>query len=1086
MRGSSLACVLALLAFAHGGEAPKHRGRRAQLKGLVYEAEDWSSPKDAWVKDEYRDDKWTLWTAEDDVWNKRSMGASLRSPIAKHDRRAPEDGAPPLHTRIASIPNGTYAAFLAPSNRPMAWSLDGKTWQKTEARYAETPLGFHKIADGVFELWVDDRFANPGNLGPCYYDYVRFEKAEPPRFANFAVARSLTGAVHACWTTSSPVPVRRVAYGTGETPDQTVGGSPDALRNHRVALRDVKPGARYRLRPVIGWSRGTELDGPLFEFVGPQPPAGRTAPARIQLTVAEPTKHARRSWPVASGVPFPRGTLWDADDCQIVDAAQGSVPAQFRTISRWPDGSVRWVLAEFLADSQPGRPTRYTLVVRPGERPSQRRGTGLVGGFTKTSRAAMNGRIGFQFNANVPLQPLGTLGAKRQDERGRDRYEPVVPQEPSLIITNGDRRSYAAASSHGRGVDHKRYRRTGPAAWAFPSELWRSPHTLFRQAGPFLGGDGRPRFRYDARFSLWKGHAGLRVRLSVTNDDPTEPLAAVQSAVLTVLLRPGQAAQATMDGEKCAGPAAGRAARLVQTDDRRSTLSDGGIVSRGGRAQGWAAVQSGTTRLVVAVRDFWQRYPKSIEVHGDRISVGLLPELAADPYAQYGDPMEQLRLFYWCKDWKYHLKRGVRTTVDLLLWCDDGRGPSAKVIAEHFQNPLFAVCEPEYYCKTGVFGRVEPAAEGSFPAYETFASELFDRLEATRKKNRSYGFLNYGDTFGERRYNWVNSEYDLAFGMVVQFARAGELRYLWRADQQTRHVADVDTVNGQWDSLRSHGPVYAHSVGHTGGFYPHGHPWFRKGSRGQPHSRGYMNGAFDPQGHAFSQGNLLMAMLMGEPDYLEAGLKMADFLAGERTKRFDFHIERAAGWPLINVLSAYDATADPYYLNAARIFLERIFELQDPETGGWRMPQTRGECDCPDAPHIGGKTFATGILLRGLVQFDARCPDPKVKHAIVRACDWLMAHAWNAERGGFRYKTGCPKYANGASLGIHAALVTEGLAYASEISGDPKYRTFLLTWLPKLLKSRSGNGKAVAQFLHHTVYALPYLRKHGVTRLSPE
>ena len=1076
--------LAALVPFASAAETPKHRGRRARLKGLVFEAEDWTTPKDAWLKDKSAADKWTLWTTEEDVWSKRSMGASLRSPVTKADRKAPEDGAPPLHTRIAGIPPGVYAVFLSPSNRLMAYCLDGTSWKKTEPRYGETPLGLFKIADGTFQLWVDDRYANPGNIGSCYYDYVRLERADPPRFANFAVHRTIHGSTQVCWTTSSPVPIRRVTYGTGDTLDQSVDGGPDALRNHRATLRGVTPGARYRLRPVIGWASGAELNGPLFELVVPEPPVDGTAPARIQLTVAEPTKHPRRNWPVTSGIPFPRGTLWDADHCQILGPARGSVAAQFRTISRWPDGSVRWVLAEFLADTQPGRARRYTLVVHPDERPSRRRGIGLVGGFTKASRAAMNGRISFQFNANYPLQPLGTLGIKRQDERGRDRYEPVTRQEPSLVITDGEGRAYAAGSHYRPGVDWKRYRHTRfPAGHAFADELWRSPHTLFRQSGPFLGGDGRPRFRYDARFSIWKGHPGLHVRLSITNDDTSAPLAAIRRAALNVLLQPNWVAEAVIDGERCNALAVGRPARLLQADDRRSTLSDGGVVSRGDRARGWAVVRNGKTRLLIVVRDFWQRYPKSIEVRSDGIRIGLLPELAADQYAKHGDAMEQLRLLYWFKDGKYRLKRGVRTTADLLFWCDEGTRPPARVVAEHFQNPLFAVCEPAYYCKTGAFGRLEPAAEGAFPQYERFVAGLFDGLEATRRTNRSYGFLNYGDTFGERRYNWVNSEYDLAFGMLLQFVRSGELRYLWRADQQTRHVVDVDTANAEWDETRRRGPVYAHSVGHTGGFYPYGHPWFAKGSHGRPHSRAYMDGAFDPQGHAFAQGNLLMAMLMGEPDYLEAGLKLADYLARETTRRFDFGIERAAGWPLINVLAAYEVTADPYYLNAARIFLERIVELQDPATGGWRMRQGPPECDCPDAPHVGGKTFAVGILLRGLIQFDAQCPGPKVKRCIVRACDWLMHHAWNAERGGFRYKTGCPKYANGASLGIHAALVAEGLACASEISGDPKYRSFLLTWLPKVLRRRSGNGKAVAQYLHHPAYALPCLRRHGVTRL---
>ena len=82
-------------------------GARDRLEGLVYEVEEWSEPK-AWLKDQSTSDKWTLWTKEEDVINKRSMGAALHTPTLPKgkDRQKVEDGAPALHTKITGIPNG--------------------------------------------------------------------------------------------------------------------------------------------------------------------------------------------------------------------------------------------------------------------------------------------------------------------------------------------------------------------------------------------------------------------------------------------------------------------------------------------------------------------------------------------------------------------------------------------------------------------------------------------------------------------------------------------------------------------------------------------------------------------------------------------------------------------------------------------------------------------------------------------------------------------------------------------------------------------------------------------------------------------
>ena len=82
---------------------------RSRLKGLVFEAEDWSTPEDAWLKDQHPTDKWCLWTKEIDVDKKRSGGQSLQSPTIRADRDTPEEGAP----RFTPIFLGFRQGFIA-------------------------------------------------------------------------------------------------------------------------------------------------------------------------------------------------------------------------------------------------------------------------------------------------------------------------------------------------------------------------------------------------------------------------------------------------------------------------------------------------------------------------------------------------------------------------------------------------------------------------------------------------------------------------------------------------------------------------------------------------------------------------------------------------------------------------------------------------------------------------------------------------------------------------------------------------------------------------------------------------------------
>ncbi len=167
-RRAALAAALAFLpAAAHAADAPKP---------LVFEAEAVSGPATAWEQDRHSDTKWNLWSTDKDAHKKWSGGIVLQSPRVMADRARPEDGAPPLRTRITGLPPGRYAVEIK-MGRTLGVSRDGgKTW----SRLSNGAMGTVEITDGTFELWVDDRYAHPGNPGSGYYDTLTFRPLPPP------------------------------------------------------------------------------------------------------------------------------------------------------------------------------------------------------------------------------------------------------------------------------------------------------------------------------------------------------------------------------------------------------------------------------------------------------------------------------------------------------------------------------------------------------------------------------------------------------------------------------------------------------------------------------------------------------------------------------------------------------------------------------------------------------------------------------------------------------------------------------------------------------------------------------------------
>jgi hypothetical protein len=422
----------------------------------------------------------------------------------------------------------------------------------------------------------------------------------------------------------------------------------------------------------------------------------------------------------------------------------------------------------------------------------------------------------------------------------------------------------------------------------------------------------------------------------------------------------------------------------------------------------------------------------------------------------------------------------VQTEMWMVL--DETMTENSEACVAWLAHPLFAVAEPSVYCESGVFPPINPRRAGVFDTYEKTFDTSFANLEKGRQQQSEYGWMNFGDWFGERRWNWGNNEYDLTYVCAMHFARTGNLALLNRADEMARHYTTID-VNFFPRNAGTRELVYAHSTGHVGGFVNRDDPRLANLNN---FAANLVGSADSSGGHSHQPGNFYLACLTGDKRIFEVAEMICMTQAKYYTPNFDFTIERSAGWALTNAMAAYQFTQNPFYLNAAEIYFEKILSKQNPKTGCFDMPQDVSECDCPDrGEHIGGKAFAVGVLLHGLARYYEATNKPEVKQCIVRCADWLLDYSWNESVNGFRYKTGCPKYANS---GWYAVIVTEGIAYAGELTGNPRYVDFLARTLgvelSKATGSSPGSGKEFSQRFRHIPHSLYYLEKHGYRSLD--
>lgn len=1177
----SFSLMVFLLAAGRCGSA-----RAITPPGIVYEAEAISEPRDAWIKNASRPDRWTLWTTEANIAQKRSGGAVLCSPVVAHDRQSPEEGAPPLRSIVRDLKPGAYLVYVSPPGRPLGYSLDGKNWFRHEG--GELALGLKQI-NGPFELWVDDRYAHPaGNPGPAYYDYIRFvhvpadalgfqaaaawsgleywlrrgkrgfgvpayelktegcefnlnrgcvlcEKAggrfsytfaasgtyylavqvqhapgaaeellvtlgdhplgrvmplgpeiagpvlysrqEPftvrpgerlvctaagaaplmvdalffspqpirqpdPAIENIETWSPEPGVAEVCWTTSQAVAGGAVQYEAAGQ-QKTAATAAGLVRNHRVRLERLDAAATYQGRVTVTTSAGQTITSEPFAIRAAAPAAPATRPLVIPLDCGNAS-----AGPALVGMPFAQGTVARTSDLRLFDAASKPVPLQADLFSRWPDGSVKWATLSFQAHSTGG----HRLEARPTwptaeSTPPLLKATPSTAGW----RLATDALTVDVVKAGPLLLDRVSLGQGLQTRGG------------CIEVATGDGTQLHCGAPMDFQVEAN-----GPV------------RAVVRMAGPMVDRAGRAAWRYLVRLTFWRGESGLTVDLSLNNDQPTPRFRPLKSLEFVVPLA-GTRRSGSLEGGTFASLSDKAGMSLLQDRDNRFHLHAAGNTTDGQRAQGMASVEDDGVRLTVAVRDFWQTYPKGLVVDGDALRVQLLPPLPKDAFDDPQARKDRWLLYSWFDQGNYLFRAGQLTRHEFRLhWARSDRDDVA--LNTWGSPPRRPQAPAAYLCGTRVLGRaLFPGTPGVWDLYERFFADSFTRSNQDIQHNRTYGWMHYGDWFGERDLNYGNNEYDQGWALAVQWMRSGRRDYFDRGLAAARQCASVDTLHGPFTEALN-GLVFEHSFDHVGtDFTPEQlglDPRDRKvASYLKQYGTSMFRGAIDRQGHVFQEGNWIYAALTGDGFLRDVANRVCTNQAEKLTPNFDFGIERAGGWPLINAVAAYRTSGNPFYLNAARLMVQRCLERQDPARGGWLHFPPLSETG--DEVCRGGKAFATGILSYAVLRYldEEPRPRPEVRQMLVRVADWLIDESWQPGKG-FRYISNCAKYKDAGGRGMTSLLNAEIAAFAAQETGQSRYRDFWVDMIRgELTRNSGGMGKTFAQAVRQTIFGVDRARE---------
>jgi len=822
--------------------------------------------------------------------------------------------------------------------------------------------------------------------------------------------------------------------------------------NDRVKLESLADkGLTYeKIRPAKPIEPGRPRPLPPFSTTSRKPgKAGSVAIERVPVQLLEEAGVARSGACLSFGLPLPQGALFELDNLRLLSSAGREIAAQFTATSFWPDDSLKWVLI----DTALPLAARQSMDCRVEFGSRVHRGTQaspLKAESVGETITVVTGPLKVEIDKRrFRLFSAVWLDANHDGRFTDDEGAAASgPEGAVLVDQNGERFTMS-----NRPPESVRIEEQGPQK------------VVLRVEGPYAADDGRTYMRYIARLIFRAGSPRVELVFTHVNDYLQTEFTDITSLGIPMKLSGGlQRAAVSLAGDDAKRSThQGRAVAVVQLDERTCSLRADGKTSQGRQASGAASCVGPRGAATVAFHDFWQRWPKALSADAQGLQIDLLPK---QPDKDFGKGLPHYLLYPFVEGF-YRFKWGMAFTERVSFDFSGKIGPE-ELLAEA-NSAVVAVLPAAWYAKSNALGPMAVPQGGQFGLWDKYLADCYQNYLRVRDKDRTYGYFNYGDWYGERGRNWGNNEYDLAHGYFMQFVRSGNRDYFRLALVAARHQADVDCVHAYPDPHYV-GANHQHSIGHTG-------TWSQN-PRHATWSHRYDSHTSAENGHTWAEGMLDAWFLAGESPVMESALALSEHLTWATSPNFKAlgtH-ERSAGWSLKAIMAAYRATYDPLYLDAARrIAAVALAEQKFDDGGAWPhvLPQDHAGGH-PGAR--GNAVFLISILLAGLQDYHLQTHDPAVAKSIVSGARWLVK-CWNEEAQGWPYTAspaGEPYFKPSTGLSL---MPIGPLAYAGHLTGESRFMEIVEAALGATLRSGAGSdGKAIAQKMIFASGALALLQ----------
>jgi hypothetical protein len=282
-----------------------------------------------------------------------------------------------------------------------------------------------------------------------------------------------------------------------------------------------------------------------------------------------------------------------------------------------------------------------------------------------------------------------------------------------------------------------------------------------------------------------------------------------------------------------------------------------------------------------------------------------------------------------------------------------------------------------------------------------------------------YGMLNFGDAMhklitDDKRpdygIHWETEYYDFPHALFLHFFRTRDMQSFRTAIEAAAHLADVDISHYEVEPGRNGAPRTGPGLNH----------WTR-----------YSNGVFiSSTSWAFykNEGLFDRYLLTGDLWSRDVARMSSDF--GVTYNGLDIHSNtRSIGHGLFAMLKAYEVLGDKKYLDRAHWIIDCVQAWQDGNVKRLEQLNDRVVWDPQFKGGYSHQSWMYGIALEAMAQASWTFDRPEMPGYLRRAADWIFAspREWDPKRRVF------------LNAPVHSVMLTPGLAYIAQNSGDRKY-----------------------------------------------